>query len=304
VTPDAPLRRAVPHLTVASVAFVAFALGFAAIQLLWLEELRSPRVVLLGSGDHLSVLVTAGDARLLIASGDDPAAFGNALGRVLPPSQERLDLVLVAGTGDNLRAATVAASHPGTRSVAALAPFPRSPDLPALLGVPLIGAPRRIDLGGVAVTVEAAPTEDAEEDEWSWRATVERGTSRIVVLSDGPAADRFPGAASATLLVVAGGDPMAGWRSLPSPALALPDAAIPPVNLRETAANGERVPSHVVRVFPGEAVPLEFVDGGIALPGESTVGLKSADDDQAPTTGRTLPADGAEGKPSSAPPST
>ncbi len=282
--PPASLSRVVPHRTIAGVVFVAFALGFAVVQISWLQELRRPRVVLLGAGDRLSVLVTAGDARLLLASGDDPAAFGNALGRVLRPSQERIDEVLVAGEGDDLRAAALAAALPGTRSVVAVAPFPRSPDLPSLIGVPVIGAPRRIDLGTVAVTVEAVPANDGTDEgtaggategtAWAWRATIERGASTVVVLSDGGAAARFPPSAPGSVLVVSGEDPMAGWEIGPAPVLALPDAAIPPERLRETAAAGEPVPSSVVRVFPGEAVALEFVAGGIALPRESTVLLE------------------------------
>lgn len=287
MTPAAPLRHAVSHLTVASVAFAAFALGFAAIQLSWLEELQRPRVVLLGSGDRLSILVTDGDARLLIASGNDPAAFGNALGRVLRPSQDRLDLVLVAGTGDDLRAAAVAVAHPGVRSVAAIAPFPRSPDLPALLGVPMIGAPRRIVLGGTGVTIEALPTNDEEDAGWVWRATIVRGASKIVVLSDGGAAKRFPTTTPGSVLVVAGPAPVAGWEGEPAPVLALPDAAVPPAQLREAAAAGAPVPSSVVRVFPGEAVPLEFVEDGIALPSEATARLTGATGSLAASTRQT-----------------
>src|SRR5829696_8892900 len=37
----------------------------------WRHEDRAPGVMLLGSGSHVSILVVDGDARLLIASGDD-----------------------------------------------------------------------------------------------------------------------------------------------------------------------------------------------------------------------------------------
>jgi hypothetical protein len=273
VIPAPPLRRAVPHLTIAGTVFVAFAVGFAVIQLVWLEELRRTRVILLGAGDRLSILVTAGDARLLLASGDDPTEFGNALGRVLRPSHDRIDMALVAGTGDDLRAAAIAAAHPDARSVGSVAPFPRSSDLPALVGVPFIGTPRRIYLGDATVTLEAAPANDEDGAVWAWRATIERGGSKILVLSDGEAANRFPAVAPASVLVVAGQDPMAGRAVDSAPVLALPDAAVPPARLREAATAGEPVPSTIVRVFPGEVVPLEFVDGGIALPGEWTASL-------------------------------
>jgi len=67
-----------------------------------------------------------------------------------------------------------------------------------------------------------------------------------------------------------------------TPVLALPDAGIAPARLRAAAAAGQPVPDHVVRVFPGEAVPLEFVDGGVSLPGESTATLRSTEASPAP----------------------
>lgn len=254
------------------------ALGFAAIEWSWRSDLRRPSVILLGAGKSLSVLVTDGDARLLIAAGDDPTAFGNALGRVMRPSQDRLDLVIVDGSSRTLPAAIEAVGRPGVRAAAAIAPFPRSPDQPAMLALYPIGAPRRIDLGSVVVLLETVSSaEDANQD-WSWRATIDRGPSRIVVLSDGEAAARFPPVHPGAVVVVAGAEPLAGWQVGPAPALVLADAAIPAARLREAAATDAAVPSYAVRVFPGEALPLTFVPGGVALPGEPVVTLRASEE--------------------------
>ncbi len=48
----------------------------------WANETRQPRLNVLGSGNALSVLITAGQARILLATGDDPVAFANALAQV------------------------------------------------------------------------------------------------------------------------------------------------------------------------------------------------------------------------------
>ena len=266
-------RSAPSHLTVASLAFIAFAIGFGLIQIAWLAELRRPSVTLLGAGSALSLLVTDGDARLLIALGDDPAAFGNSLGRVLGPSQDRLDLVLVAGSGADLRAAAVAVDRPGIRTVSALSPIARTSDLPDLGPIGVIETPRRIVLGSTAVAIDTVrPGGDAAS---AWRATIEREASRIVVVSDGSAAELFPPVHANAVLVVAGPDPIAAWEASPAPVLALVDAAIPPIRLREAATTPERMPDHVIRVFPGEAVPLVFTAGGVEIPAEPTMTLST-----------------------------
>lgn len=277
---DGAGRPALSLPLLAAVVFLTSGIGFAAVELAWLRDLQQPRVILLGAGSSLSVLVTDGAARVLIATGDDPTAFGNALGRMLHPGQERIDLVVAAGEGDGLRAAAFAAEQPAARGVVALVPFGRSPDRPSLQTIPLLGSPRRIELGETEIAVETAA--DGNRGGWSWRATVERGASRVVILSDGRAGELFPPMAAPAVLVVASGGPMEGWAQMPATALAFPDATISPERLRNRADSGEEVPARIVRVFPGEATELHFVDGGLALPAEGTTELRLSADRATP----------------------
>ena len=80
-------------------------------------------------------------------------------------------------------------------------------------------SPQRIRLGpGTQVTVETALPFGADPDEEfpAWRATVEHGETRIVVLSDGPAAALFPPAPAPSVLAVSGADPAAAWDLSPA----------------------------------------------------------------------------------------
>ena len=54
-----------------------------------------PTVTLLGAGDGISLLVTDGPARLLIATGNDSADFGNALSDARPFCHNRIDILLL-----------------------------------------------------------------------------------------------------------------------------------------------------------------------------------------------------------------
>src|SRR5262245_4282989 len=89
------------RLQTALTALAVFAIGFAltvAIGTAQTIDYSQPAVTILGSGHQLSVLVADGSARLLIASGDDPAAFGNALKSVRPLGGGRIDVLLLAGS--------------------------------------------------------------------------------------------------------------------------------------------------------------------------------------------------------------
>ena len=85
--------------TVLLVFLIAFA-GSAAVFTFWLQDLSVPQVAFLGSGNRLSLLVTDGPARLLLATGDSPIAFENAITRVRPLFARRIDVLLVAGSGE------------------------------------------------------------------------------------------------------------------------------------------------------------------------------------------------------------
>ena len=131
--------------------------GSVAAFTFWLQELTAPQVVLLGSGNRLSLLVTDGPARLLLATGDSPIDYENALTHVRPIFARRVDVLLVAGSGDTLLVPLAAHGDSHVRSATALAPLPRSAEAEAMGAVPSFSSPQRIRLGpSVQVTVETA----------------------------------------------------------------------------------------------------------------------------------------------------
>ena len=93
--------------TTAALVFLIAGAGSVAAFTFWLQGLTAPQVVLLGSGNRLSVLVTDGPARLLLATGDSPIDYENALGDVRPIFARRIDVLLVAGSSDKIGRAHV-----------------------------------------------------------------------------------------------------------------------------------------------------------------------------------------------------
>lgn len=253
-----------------------------AVGLAWAREVRSPRVVLLGSGSRLSVLVTDGDARLLIATGDDPVAFANALARARHPTTRRIDVLLVAGEGPFLVAPASLRDDPRVRLRASLGPLTGSAEAVALAGegVAPLPSPRRIRLGDeVSVRVESAAVEPEGEVDGgagAWRATVRRGATTVAILSDGRAAAAFDPLGPVSALVVAGTEPLAAWAAVDAPLLVVAgsDAVLSGKELRQGAARLFDDARTAIRVHPGEALPLRFVGAGLEAPAEpaQTVG--------------------------------
>jgi hypothetical protein len=276
VTPREPLSWRQLLATVILVFLVAFA-GSTVAFALWLRDVWEPQVAFLGSGNRLSLLVSEGPARLILATGDDPINYENALTRFQPLFGRRIDLLLLAGEGTTLLVPLSAFRDPHTRMTAALAPLPDSPEADALGAIPSFTGPRRIRVGpSVSVTVETAFPFGADPSTAfpSWRATVERGETRIVVLSDGHAASLFPPAAPASVLAVSGQDPATAWNLGPAVALVANGDAISGPDMRTAFADGPRPPEWGFRVAPGEALRLRFVDGGIEIPSDSAQNLR------------------------------
>lgn len=247
---------------------IAFAGSFAAFAL-WLQDLYAPQVTILGSGNRLSIMVTEGQARLVLATGDDAIGYQNALTRFRPLFARRVDVLLVGGSEDSLLAPLSAHGDGHARLTTAIGPIPPSPEFAAFGAIVSEPGYRRFRLGPtVSVTVETrfAFGSDPAVDAPSWRAIVERGETRVVVLSDGESASLFPPASPASVLVISGDDPGAGWPLSPAPVLVANAAAISGPDLRATLADSARHPEWGFRVFPGEALRMQFVPGGIELP--------------------------------------
>jgi hypothetical protein len=226
--------------------------------------------VFLGSGDRLSVLVTDGPSRLLIASGDDATGFENALTSVLPIFARRVDVLLVSGAKTTLMAPIAATQNEQVRTTRSLGTIPPSFEASELGSVSELTMPARIRLSPeITLSIETATPEDAEPDDpVSWRAIVERGQTRVVVLSDGEAAALFSAPPPASVIAVAGDDPVAGWDAAPGVALVSAAGELSGPKLRERFT-ADNAPRWGFRVASGEALTFHFVANGLEVSPES-----------------------------------
>ena len=159
----APWREVV---TTAVLVFLVAAAGSVAAFTFWLRDLTAPQVAILGSGNRLSLLVTDGPARLLLATGDSPIDYENALTHVRPIFARRVDVLLVAGSGSTLLVPLAARGDSHVRSATALAPLPRSAEADAIGAIASFSSPQRIRLGpSIQVTVETALPFGADADD-------------------------------------------------------------------------------------------------------------------------------------------
>lgn len=242
----------------------------------WTAARSSPRVVLLGSGSALSVLILSGDTRVVIAAGDDPAAFGTAFGGAIALAGGRIDLLIVGATGKELAVPADLAHGSDVRQVVRLgAPHPAAEtgDLPDDL--PQVPPLARIDVApGLAATIETVeiPKPDEPGDfDLAWRAEIRYSAATVTVLSAAEDAGQFAPLDSRGVLVAASGDELGAL--LPSPAGALVVSAkdvdggelranLPPLLLADLPT---------VRVHSGTAVTLLLTEGGVELPANDVV---------------------------------
>lgn len=264
-------------LTVAIPVFVVAAAGCAIAFWLWLQDITAPQIAILGSGNRLSILVADGPARLVLATGDDEIAYENSLARFQPLFARRIDVLLLAGDGTMLRVPRAAHDdHP--RATLAVAPLLPSLESAAIGPVSALTGPRRIRLGpNVDVTIEAIQPYGTLPSETfpSWRVTITRGDTRVVVLSDGNAADQFPPAPPASVLVVSGDNPATAWEQNPAVALIVNARSIEGPELREAFAGDAAGPNWSARVSDGESLRLRFVEDGIAMPSDAVQALSA-----------------------------
>jgi hypothetical protein len=257
-------------LATAGTVFLVALLGVGFCVGYWYRDILSPRIVFLGSGDRLSVLVTDGPSRLLIASGDDPTGFENAFTSVLPIFARRVDVLLVSGAGPTLLAPLSASRDEQVRMTRSLGSIPPSVEASEFGSVTALTMPSRIRLSPeITLLIETATPPGAKpNDPVSWRAIVERGQTRIVVLSDGEAAELFPLAPPASVIAVVGDDPVEGWEAAPGVALVTAAGELTGPKLRQRLTE-DNAPRWGFRVASGEALTFHFVENGLAVSGES-----------------------------------
>lgn len=254
-------------LTTAAVLFLIASLGSAAACALWLRDLYEPQIAILGSGNRLSLFVAEGPARLVIASGDDTVAFENAFAEVRPLFARRIDLLLISGDGTTLLVPLAASQDAHVRSTFALGTLPDSPEATALGAINLFGSPRRIQLGPtMSVLLETAQTGD--EGLAAWRATIERGSTRVVVLSSAESAALFPPVPDAALLATDGQDLAGAWDLSPALAIVANADSVSGPDLRGAFAATGQGPQWGYRVGPGDALRLRFVADALQLPAD------------------------------------
>lgn len=257
-------------LVTAGTVFLVALVGVGIALGIWYRDIMSPRIVFLGSGNRLSVLVSDGPSRLLIASGDDPTGFENAFTSVLPIFARRVDVLLVSGTNTTLLAPLAAKQGEEVRLTRSLGVVPPSVEANEFGDLTELTLPARIRLSPeITLSIEAAlPQNGVQGDPVAWRAIVERGQTRIVVLSDGEAAGLFSIPPPASVIAVAGDDPIEGWNNSPGVALVAASGELSGPELRERFA-GDHAPRWGFRVASGEALTFHFVESGLAVSGES-----------------------------------
>jgi hypothetical protein len=205
---------------------------------------NEPAIVLLGSGNGLSVLVTTGDARVLVAGGTSAGDFANALADARPRTTPRID-VLVA--------------LPGSRNVVDRARELARPTLELRLPDQRSGrqesgtltSRRAIDLPGITIDID--PGSGSGED---WSITIRAGASTTLVV---PAWTVAASRAPVALVVITGRDTGAAATTARTPAIAASVRALDSPVVKDGLLAG--------RVAPGDAVRLRMSsDGALAVP--------------------------------------
>ena len=271
---DLPWSRR--SLLVAGGSFVAGTAVTMAVGDWWRCDMAVPRVVALGAGNRLSVLVTAGAGRLLIATGDDAIGFGNALARARHSTTRRIDVLLLAGRGRDLFVPAAIRDEAHVRYAASLGPLPNTAEGEAVRagGLPVLPSPRRIRLPRDVVVridvTESPATGDDDGVDVAWRAVVRRAETTVVIYADAEDAVALLADEPVSAVIVGGTDPLRVLELVESRVLVVSADEVPGRDLRRDAA---RVAGHdlwAVSVFSGEAARLDFVEGGLRLPRESS----------------------------------
>jgi hypothetical protein len=228
-----------------------------------MHEASQPRVSVLGTGNRLSILITDGPARLLIAAGNNTADFGNAWAAALPLLLRRVDVLYVSPLPEDAPVVTKT-----TREI----PFRRQRTLsPEEVGQ---GDPDGMEPGywieqvhlsrHVRVTVAASTITPSNGSPHRpvWSAEITRSATRVVALSE-PGAAMLVQDLTASALVLQHGDPLQ--------ALAIVDASAlvsSPLSKaqRQRLASQQKQSVWHVPVFSGDVVRLTFVPDGLRLP--------------------------------------
>ena len=224
-------------------------------------------VVVLGSGRTVSVLVTAGEARLLIAAGDDSTAFGNAWRRWTGPIPlPRVDVLLIAGND----AGTVAKSARDRLRPRWTAALGEVDPAQSTLSAPTLDAPLRFRLDAeISVTVERRQDRSEDGTADRWRVLITRGRTVVAVVPNGAAAASFSWDTPVAALVVLAGGVAEAVAAVQPRAVIVPQA-VEGRTLRAELPPVLTVDAWSLRVPPGELARLTFVGSGLRIPKDAS----------------------------------
>ncbi len=251
--------------------------GTTVVTASWARDYAHARVTLLGSERGISMLITAGEARVLIVNGTDPAALGNAISKARHPGLDRLDLMIVSGNA--------AAAEMVPRAIELLNPRSMMTvgGVASLAGTSLV--PRKVILRstevelpeGVSITIEVWPSADGENDDVTWSARIERGGASVYWVSDREdlMQDSLPDAVDVT--VIGRGAPAAYTPFPITRAIVVSGESISGPDLRAIALDALGSEGETKRVFAGEDLRIELdLEGIRTVSGSTSAGTPTA----------------------------
>ncbi len=235
----------------------------------WARDLQDPQVILLEAGNAISALVVSGDARVLIVSGNDPIALGNALASVRRLTTHRVDVLVNTSPGG------LNFDLPARRTISLGNP----PILHGLYGrnQPATSLPNPLTLeltGDIQIRIEVATRINAVEAQpIAWRATIRSPRATIVIISRATDAALFPSFGSVAAVVVSAGAPAIADLAIDSGLIVVKATSGPGEGrrLREEVAATARNPTWVDRLFPDQALRLRLNDGGLLIPASAQI---------------------------------
>lgn len=234
----------------------------------WRTAVGRPEIIVLGSGSHLSVLVRAGQTRLLIAAGDDTDAFDRAYGHVQRPTAPRLDLLVIAGTGRQLVVPERLVDRGIARQVLALRPPGADVQAGVLAESEVAVVRQRSDIrlhDGVTVSLDPLP--DYREPE-SWTVTVSRHATRVLIIPNNDAVPVLAGHGPVSSLIVLGRTDFQSLQTLETGSITVrgDDAE---AGLQATADDPAATSGPWVwAVHDSEALRLSFGEGHLRIPSD------------------------------------
>ncbi len=236
----------------------------------WARDYAQPRATLLGSDRGISVLVTAGAARVLIVNGTDSAALGNAVSKARHPGLDRLDLMIVSGNAaaaDLVPRAIEILNPRSVMTVGGVASLAGTSIVP----IKVVEQSTEIELpDGVMIALEVWPAADGENDDVTWSAAIERAGASIYVASDREELHQNSLPDESDITVVGRGAP-AGDSPFPNTrAIVVAGESISGPDLRDIARESVGSEVETRRVFSGEAVRIALDPEGIAAVSGST----------------------------------